>query len=113
MLSDTKYDGIPKGNGISGQRSLRARLALLRRKDKGARESGMGEAGAVRSPSSALVLPMPLKVPQRTSSPACHKSLDPRVISHFPTNSVYFNHTSLLMNPGQDYIDHSIYLAIH
>ena len=37
MLSNTKYDGIPKGNGISGQR---ARLALLKRN-----EASMGKSG--------------------------------------------------------------------
>jgi len=65
MLSNTKYDGIPKWNLISGRR---ARLALLRRKDNGAREAShgpWGKRGAVRSPSSALVLPMPLKVPPK------------------------------------------------
>jgi hypothetical protein len=80
MLSDTIYDGSRKGTRIGGQRSLRARLALLRRMDKRSCEAGIGEAGGpCASPSSELVLPMPLKVPQRTSS-AYHQSLDPRVI---------------------------------
>ncbi len=53
MLSNTKYDGIPKENGISGQR---ARLALLRRKDKGAREASMGPC-AVQAQRSSFQCP--------------------------------------------------------
>jgi hypothetical protein len=66
MLSDTIYDGSRKGTGIGGQRSLRARLALLRCMDKRSCEAGIGEAGGpCASPSSELVLPMPLKVPPK------------------------------------------------
>jgi hypothetical protein len=44
---------IPKGNGISGQR---ARLALLRRKDKGAREASMGPCAVQAQRSSSQCL---------------------------------------------------------
>jgi hypothetical protein len=107
MLSDTTYDGSRKGTGIGGQRSLRARLALLRRKDKRSREAeGRAQSELSARPLNALEGP-PKNI---ISLPP-----NPRPSRHQPSSYKFrlFNHTSLPMNPGQDYIDHSIYLTIH
>ena len=110
MLSNTKYDGIPKRNGISGQR---ARLALLRRRDKGAREASMGKAGGRAQSKLSARPPNALEGPPKEHHHQYHQF--PRPSRHQPFSYKFrpFNHTSLLMNPGQDYIDHSIYLTIH